>query len=108
MDYATYHPLFLYESLFNLLNMGFLLWLSHKFVNKLKGGDVFLTYLISYPLFRFFMEYLRLDNSFVGGINANQALMLVIAVASAGFLIWRHRETLFAKHQAKNKPNSED
>ena len=107
MDYATYHPLFLYESLFNLLNMGFLLWLSHKFADKLKGGDVFLTYLISYPIFRFFMEFLRLDNSFVGAINANQALMLVIAVASAGFLVWRHRETLFAKRQSQDKPNSE-
>lgn len=97
MDYATYHPLFLYESIFNLLNMGFLLWLSRKFADKLKGGDIFLTYLISYPVFRFFMEYIRLDNSLVGAINANQTLMLVIAVAAAAYLIWRHRETLFRK-----------
>ncbi len=53
---------------------------------------MFLTYLISYPVFRFFMEFLRLDNSLVGGINANQTLMLVIAVASAGFLVWRHKK----------------
>lgn len=91
MAYETYHPLFLYESLFNLLNMGFLLWFSRKFENKLKTGDVFLTYLITYPIFRFFMEYLRLDNSFVEGINANQTLMIVIAVLSLGFLLWRHR-----------------
>lgn len=99
MDYATYHPLFLYESLFNLANMGFLLWLSRKFGDKLKNGDVFLTYLISYPVFRFFMEFLRLDNSFVGGINANQTLMLVIALVSAGFLVWRHRNGLFKGRQ---------
>ncbi|MEA3327138.1 MAG: prolipoprotein diacylglyceryl transferase [Chloroflexota bacterium] len=99
MDVATYHPLFLYESLFNLANMGFLLWLSHRFSKKLKPGDVFLTYLISYPVYRFFMEYLRLDNSFVGGINANQTLMIVIAVLSSGFLIWRHRRSLFPKLQ---------
>jgi hypothetical protein len=43
------------------------------------------------------MEYLRLDRSFVGGINANQVLMLVIAALSAGWLIWRHREGLFGK-----------
>jgi len=36
MDVATYHPLFLYESLFNFANMGFLLWLSHRFSKKLK------------------------------------------------------------------------
>jgi prolipoprotein diacylglyceryltransferase len=43
-------------------------------------------------MFRFFMEYLRLDNSFVGGINANQTLMIVIAILSAGFIIWRHQK----------------
>lgn len=92
MEYATYHPLFLYESLFNLANMGFLLWLSRKFKDKLFPGDVFLSYLITYPTFRFFMEYLRLDKSLVGGINANQTLMIVIAVLSAGLIIWRHRK----------------
>jgi len=91
MEYETYHPLFLYESLFNLLNMGFLLWFSRKYGDKLKHGDVFLTYLVTYPVFRFFMEFLRLDNSFVGSINANQTLMVVIAVISFGAILWRHR-----------------
>ncbi len=92
MAYETYHPLFLYESIFNFLNMVFLLWISRKFEDKLKNGDVFLTYLVSYPTFRFFMEFLRLDNSYVGGINANQTLMIVIAVAALGALIWRHKK----------------
>jgi len=111
MDVATYHPLFLYESLFNLANMGFLLWLSHRYSDKLKKGDVFLTYLISYPIYRFFMEYLRLDNSFVGGINANQTLMIVIAALAGGFLIWRHRKSLFPKlqkTQAEEKSGSKE
>jgi len=99
MDVATYHPLFLYESLFNLANMFFLLWISRKYSEKLKPGDVFLTYLITYPVFRFFMEFLRLDQSLVGGINANQTLMLVIAALSGGWLVWRHRASLFGKNQ---------
>lgn len=99
MEFETYHPLFLYESLFNLLNMGFLLWISRKYAHKFKEGDVFLTYLITYPIFRFFMEFLRLDNSYVGGINVNQTLMVVIAVLSFGFILWRHR---------KNPENQED
>ena len=90
MEYETYHPLFLYESLFNLINMFFLLWLSRKFSEKLKKGDIFLTYLVTYPVFRFFMEFLRLDNSYVGGINANQTLMIVIATLSLAFILWRH------------------
>lgn len=88
--YSTYHPLFLYESLFNLLNMGFLLWMYRKWQGKLKNGDVFLTYLITYPVFRFFMEFLRLDNSYIGGINANQASMLFVAALAAGVITWRH------------------
>lgn len=96
MDQATYHPLFLYESIFNLLNMGFLLWLNRKYSHKLKEGDVFISYLITYPVFRFLMEFLRLDNSFVGGINANQTLMMIVAILSAGLLIWRHRERIFS------------
>ncbi|MDF1519043.1 MAG: prolipoprotein diacylglyceryl transferase [Brevefilum sp.] len=104
--YETYHPLFLYESIFNFLNMVFLLWISRKFEDKLKNGDVFLTYLVSYPVFRFFMEFLRLDNSFVGGINANQTLMIVIAVAALGALIWRHRKDAAPREIAVEKPDT--
>lgn len=91
MSQATYHPLFLYESLFNLLNMGFLLLITRKFAGKLKEGDVFLTYLISYPIFRFFMEFLRLDASIVAGINANQTIMLVVALLSGALIFYRHK-----------------
>jgi len=105
MAFTKYHPLFLYESLFNLANMGFLIWFTRKFEHKLKNGDVFLTYLVTYPVFRFFMEYLRLDNSYVGGINANQTLMLVIAVVAGGFLLWRHHQIFITSsndHAAKS------
>jgi phosphatidylglycerol:prolipoprotein diacylglycerol transferase len=94
---ATYHPLFLYESILNLLNMGFLMWLHRKMSHKLKEGDVFLFYLITYPTIRFFLEFLRLDRSYVGGVNANQTLMIIIALVSVGFLLWRHRETVFGR-----------
>lgn len=90
-DIAYYHPLFLYESLWNLLNAAFLLWLAHKFVGRLKAGDIFLVYLITYPFARFWLEYLRLDPSPVGTVNANQTLMAVVAVSAALGLFLRHR-----------------
>ena len=77
--------------------MAFLLWLNRKMAHKLKQGDVFLSYLVTYPIFRFLMEFLRLDNSFVGGVNANQTLMLVIALAATALIIWRHREEIFKR-----------
>jgi len=87
-----YHPLFLYESLWNLANMALLLWLTRRYGDRLKEGDIFLVYLIVYPVGRFFLDFLRLDAAMVGGLNANQTAMAVVAVLSALALFWRHRE----------------
>ena len=91
-DQATFHPLFLYESLWNLANVVFLIWIGDRFKDWLKPGDVFLIYLITYPLGRFLLEFLRLDAAEVAGINANQTVMLIVALISAAIFVWRHRE----------------
>jgi phosphatidylglycerol---prolipoprotein diacylglyceryl transferase len=91
-DVAHYHPLFLYESLWNLFNMALLLWVGRRYRGWLKPGDIFLTYLIVYPVGRFLLEFLRLDPSPVAGLNANQTLMGVIAIAAAIILFVRHRD----------------
>ena len=88
---AYYHPMFLYESIWNLANMSLLLWLSRRFKDRLKSGEIFLVYLIIYPLGRFLLEFLRLDSSQLAGINANQAFMLVVLVIASLLLPWRHR-----------------
>lgn len=92
-DQAYYHPLFLYESLWNLGNLALLLWLSHRRSEWLKPGDLFLVYLIVYPTGRFLLEFLRLDPSQVGGININQTLMLAVALFSMAAIVWRHRRS---------------
>ena len=91
LDVEYYHPLFLYEAIWNLANMLLLLWVSRRYADRLKDGDIFLTYLIVYPIGRFFLDFLRLDASLVGGININQTIMAVVAVFSAAALYWRHR-----------------
>ncbi len=90
-DYEYFHPLFLYESLWNLGNMFFLLWLTKRYEDRLKPGDLFLTYLIIYPVGRFLLDFLRLDASQLGGLNANQTFMAVVALVSAAALFIRHR-----------------
>jgi len=90
-DKAYYHPIFLYESLWNLGSVFLLLWVSHKFSNWLKKGDVFLFYLISYPLIRIILDFFRLDASQIGGLNANQTFMIVVILFAGIALIWRHR-----------------
>ena len=90
-QYETYHPLFFYESVLNLANMFFLLWLSRRYADRLKNGDIFLAYLVTYPLIRFSLDFLRLDASLVAGINVNQTFMAVIALCAGAALFLRHR-----------------
>jgi len=91
-----FHPLFLYESLWNFLNLGVLLVLSAKYRERLLAGDLFFIYLILYSIGRFFLEFLRLDPSPVAGIDINQLAMAVVALASVVALILRHRRKAVA------------
>ena len=91
-DVATYHPLFLYESIYNLIVCFCLYRLDCSEKVNLKPGSLFLIYLIAYPVGRFFLEFLRLDTAQVGGLNMNQTIMAVIAVAAAIALVIRERK----------------
>ncbi len=90
-DVAYYHPLFLYESLWNLMNMAVLLYVHNRWRERLLPGDLFLLYLVIYGIGRFLLEFLRLDPAFVGTINANQTLMGLVVLVAGGTLLWRHR-----------------
>lgn len=92
LDVDYYHPLFFYESLWNFFNMLLLIWISWRYAERLRTGDIFLVYLIVYPVGRFLLDFLRLDASMIGGININQTIMGVVALCSAGFLYFRHRK----------------
>jgi len=54
------------------MNMGVLIWIDRKFGKRLKSGDIFLLYLVIYPVGRFFLEFVRVDYSPIAGININQ------------------------------------
>ncbi|MEW5940047.1 MAG: prolipoprotein diacylglyceryl transferase [Chloroflexota bacterium] len=92
-NFEYFHPLFLYEAIWNLGNMFLLLWLNSRFRDRLKDGDLLLVYMIVYPIGRFLLDFIRLDASEIGGINANQTFMAVVAVISAAVLFVRHRNT---------------
>jgi len=70
-----------------------LLWLWRKYPQRLKQGDLFLVYLITYPLGRFLLEFMRLDYVPMWGINFNQSFMLLVAIASGVALALRHKST---------------
>jgi len=90
-NFEYFHPLFLYESLWNVVNMAVLLWLARRFEKWLKPGDIFLIYMIMYSIGRFSLDFLRLDAAQVGGINLNQTFVVIVALV-AGFIIFlNHR-----------------
>jgi len=87
---TLFHPTFLYESLWCLLLFVGLAILNRKLGNWLREGDVFLGYLIGYPLGRFFLEYLRPDAWMVGPIAAAQLFALISILVSVAILVLRH------------------
>ena len=81
-QYETFHPLFLYESILNLLGCFLLLWASRRNALRLRDGDILLGYFIIYPMIRFCLEFIRVDSSQIAGLNANQNLMAIVAIVA--------------------------
>lgn len=92
-DSTRFHPLFLYESLWNFIGFGVLFWISRRFEHQLRDGDLMLLYLIWYPLGRFFIEFLRTDSWFFPGtpFNVVHILSFVAIAGSAITLYLRHK-----------------
>lgn len=93
-EYANethFHPLFLYESIWNLLNMALLLFLARRYGDKLKPGSLALVYFIVYPVGRFFLDFIRPNTPTIAGLPANQTAMAVVALAAGVVLFFRLR-----------------
>jgi phosphatidylglycerol:prolipoprotein diacylglycerol transferase len=102
-----FHPAFLYESIGNLLICLALLYIGRRYADRLKTGDLFLCYLIAYPVLRFLLEFIRLDSSQLLGLNANQTLMFILVVAAVGLFTTRHRRPRRYQMKAQTPPASE-
>ena len=87
-QYATFHPTFLYESLWNVLVALVTIWADRKF--RLGRGKVFALYIALYGFGRIFTEHIRLDYSYsvFGPIRFNEAVaMLICLVGIVAFLL---------------------
>jgi phosphatidylglycerol---prolipoprotein diacylglyceryl transferase len=88
---ATFHPTFLYESIWNVLVCFILLFVARHFANSLKNGDIALLYVCLYSVGRFFVETLRIDPAFlIGDFRGNLFVASVLALTFALILFLRH------------------
>lgn len=89
--FDTFHPTFLYESLWNLGLAAFLLWLDRRRV--LPRGGLTLVYLIGYTVARFGLELLRTDTTYrFLGLSRNGWVSLVVALTATALLVlWTRR-----------------
>lgn len=95
------HPLFLYESLWNLIAFFVLIWFRKR---KKMDGEVFSLYMVSYGLARFAIDSLRFDLK-VGNVNVNRIIGLLFAVAFAMFFIVRRIRKKDDQADAEHEPS---
>ena len=102
IDYIQVHPTFLYESLWNLCLLIFLIWYSNR---KKFNGEVFLLYLFGYGIGRFWIEGLRTDQLilFGTGFPVSQLLAAVMAVAAAAIILLGRKKAASVSSQETNK-----
>ncbi len=92
---ATFHPTFLYESLWNLgVVAALLLVVIPRLWRILRPGSIFAAYLVGYAVGRFLIEGIRVDPAHEWlGLRLNQWVFAVVFVLASAFLVdaWRRR-----------------
>jgi prolipoprotein diacylglyceryl transferase len=86
---STFHPTFLYESIWDLIVVALLLFVIEKRV-KLRQGFLFAAYVALYTFGRFFTEYLRIDFAHkILGLRLNDWVSIIIFAAAALLIVTR-------------------
>ena len=87
---TTFHPTFLYESLWSLALCLVLLWIDKRV--RPAPGQLFAMYVIGYGIGRFWVEGLRIDRADeLVGLRWNQWVSLAAIVGGAAVLVWMRR-----------------
>ncbi|HEX6311935.1 MAG TPA: prolipoprotein diacylglyceryl transferase [Acidimicrobiia bacterium] len=86
----TFHPTFLYESLYCVLLIALLLWAERRF--RFRKGQALAFYLATYTFGRFFFENLRVDPSEkLFGLRFNAWVSALICIGATAWFIWLGR-----------------
>jgi prolipoprotein diacylglyceryl transferase len=90
---TTFHPTFLYESLWSLGLCLLLLWIDKRF--RPAPGQLFVMYIIGYGIGRYWVEGLRVDRADeMLGLRWNQWVSIMAIVGGAVVLAWMRRHPI--------------
>jgi prolipoprotein diacylglyceryl transferase len=95
LQYATFHPTFLYELIWNLLLAGALVWLGHH--RRIRAPGLFALYIAGYSLARIGEELLRVDPArHVFGLRLNFYVASILFLAGVIWFVRIQRATVSA------------
>ena len=99
---TTFHPTFLYESLWCLLVFGTLLFVERRFT--LKRGQTFALYVAMYTFGRIWFEALRIDDAtHIFGVRFNLLLSIVLCVFGTVWFVWLGRRPLRGRDRTASR-----
>jgi phosphatidylglycerol---prolipoprotein diacylglyceryl transferase len=101
-DTTLFHATFLYESVWNLVGVGLILWIERRLRSWLRTGDIALFYAIYYGIGRLWIEGLRTDSLCTSGVGGScegalrtaQLVSLLLIVGGLVGLYLNHRRPL--------------
>ncbi|MGY1650396.1 prolipoprotein diacylglyceryl transferase [Geodermatophilus sp. SYSU D01119] len=95
-QFATFHPTFLYELLWNLAAAAVVVWADRRF--RLSHGRAFALYVALYCAGRVWIEALRIDDANrILGVRLNVVTCIVVGLLAVAYMVWqrgRPREVL--------------
>jgi prolipoprotein diacylglyceryl transferase len=94
--FATFHPTFLYELIWNLALAAFLVWLGHH--RRIRPPGLFALYVSGYSAFRIFEESIRVDPAhYIFGLRLNFYVACALTIAGALWFVASQRRRAPAK-----------
>jgi prolipoprotein diacylglyceryl transferase len=87
---TTFHPTFLYESLWNFGLCGLLLWIDRRW--QLPRGSLMAVYVAGYGVGRLWVESLRIDPANeIAGLRVNQWTAILAILGGVAYTVWAIR-----------------
>ena len=87
IDFATFHPTFLYELIYDVVGVVLLIYVGRRFV--IRPPALFALYVSYYCFGRFFEELLRIDPAVEWGpLRLNAWVSVVMFVLATAFFVW--------------------